>query len=102
MVHCDGGYSSNLPVADLIAGKAMVATHFDGLPLSPTHGGPARLLVPHLYFWKSAKWIRRIVFHEHDSPGFWESLRSEEHTSELQSLMRNSNAVFFLKKKNDI
>src|SRR3546814_14355271 len=74
MVHCDGGYSSNLPVADLIAGKAMVATHFDGLPLSPTHGGPARLLVPHPYFWKSAKWIRRIVFHEHDSPGFWESL----------------------------
>src|SRR3546814_1174181 len=94
----------------------MVATHFDGLPLSPTHGGPARLLVPHLYFWKSAKWIRRIVFHEHDSPGFWESLgyhihgdpwreprydgdRSEEHTSELQSLMRISYAVFCLQKK---
>lgn len=74
MVHCDGGYSSNVPVADLIAGRAMVATHFDDLPLSPTHGGPARLLVPHLYFWKSAKWIRRIAFHEHDSPGFWESL----------------------------
>lgn len=74
MAHCDGGYTTNLPVADLIAGKAMVATHFDGLPLPPSHGGPARLLVPHLYFWKSAKWIRRIVFCEHDGPGFWESL----------------------------
>jgi DMSO/TMAO reductase YedYZ molybdopterin-dependent catalytic subunit len=74
MVHCDGGYTSNLPVAELVAGKAMVATHFDGLPLSPAHGGPARLLVPHLYFWKSAKWIRRIAFREQDSPGFWESL----------------------------
>lgn len=73
-VHCDGGYSTNVPVADLVAGKAMVATHFDELPLSPTHGGPARLLVPHLYFWKSAKWIRRIEFREQDSPGFWESL----------------------------
>lgn len=73
MVHCDGGYSSNLALADLIACKAMVATHFDDLPLSPTHGGPARLLVPHLYFWKSAKWVRRIAFHDSDSPGFWES-----------------------------
>jgi DMSO/TMAO reductase YedYZ molybdopterin-dependent catalytic subunit len=73
MVHCDGGYSTNLPVADLIAGQAMIATHFDDLPLAPSHGGPARLLVPHLYFWKSAKWIRRIAFREQDSPGFWES-----------------------------
>jgi DMSO/TMAO reductase YedYZ molybdopterin-dependent catalytic subunit len=74
IVHCDGGYSSNLAVADLIAGKAMIATHFDDAPLPASHGGPARLLVPHLYFWKSAKWIRRIAFHEQDSPGFWESL----------------------------
>ncbi|WP_026359451.1 sulfite oxidase-like oxidoreductase [Sphingomonas sp. PR090111-T3T-6A] len=74
MVHGDGGYSANLPIADLIDGKAMVATHFDGLPISPSHGGPARLLVPHLYFWKSAKWVRRIAFREQDSPGFWESL----------------------------
>ena len=73
MVHCDGAYSTNLPVADLIEGRAMVATHFDGLPLTPPHGGPARLLVPHLYFWKSAKWIRRIAFREQDSPGFWET-----------------------------
>ena len=74
MAHCDGGYTTNVPVNDLISGKAMVATHFDGLPLLPSHGGPARLLVPHLYFWKSAKWVRRIAFRETDIPGFWESL----------------------------
>lgn len=74
MAHCDGGYTTNLPVADLIAGKAMVATHFEGSPLTPAHGGPARLLVPHLYFWKSAKWVRRLHFLEADQAGFWESL----------------------------
>ena len=74
MAHCDGGYSTNLPVADLISGKAMVATHFDGEPLTPAHGGPARVLVPHLYFWKSAKWVRRLQFIEKNEPGFWESL----------------------------
>lgn len=73
MAHCDGGYTTNLPVADLIGGKGMVATHFDGLPLPATHGGPARLLVPHLYFWKSAKWVRRLAFMETNTPGFWES-----------------------------
>jgi DMSO/TMAO reductase YedYZ molybdopterin-dependent catalytic subunit len=74
MAHCDGGYTTNLPVADLMDGKAMVATHFDGEPLAAVHGGPARLLVPHLYFWKSAKWVRSLVFMEQDAPGFWESL----------------------------
>ena len=74
MAHCDGGYTTNLPVEDLIGGKGMVATHYDGEPLAPEHGGPARLLVPHLYFWKSAKWVRRLRFMEHDEPGFWESL----------------------------
>jgi DMSO/TMAO reductase YedYZ molybdopterin-dependent catalytic subunit len=74
MAHSDGGYTTNLPVADLLGGKAMVATHFDGAPLSATHGGPARLLVPHLYFWKSAKWVRRLVFMAKDAAGFWESL----------------------------
>jgi DMSO/TMAO reductase YedYZ molybdopterin-dependent catalytic subunit len=73
MLHCDGGYTTNLPVEDLIDGKAMVATHFEGVPLLPDHGGPARLLVPHLYFWKSAKWVRRLRFIEDDEPGFWES-----------------------------
>lgn len=74
MAHCDGGYTTNLPVADLVAGKAMVATHFEGAPLAAVHGGPARLLVPHLYFWKSAKWIRSLVFMKENTPGFWESL----------------------------
>ena len=74
MVHCEGGYTTNLPVEDLIDGKAMVATCFDGVPLAPEHGGPARFLVPHLYFWKSAKWARRIAFMDEDVPGFWEEL----------------------------
>jgi DMSO/TMAO reductase YedYZ molybdopterin-dependent catalytic subunit len=72
MIHCDGGYTTNVPVADMVNGKAMVATRFDDAPLDPEHGGPARLLVPHLYFWKSAKWVRRIQFIEQDQPGFWE------------------------------
>ena len=72
VVHCDGGYTTNLPVEDMVDGKAMIATHFDGDPLPPDHGGPARLLVPHLYFWKSAKWARRIRFVDEDEPGFWE------------------------------
>ena len=75
MAHCDGGYSTNLPVADLIGDQAMVATRYEGLPILPAHGGPARLLVPHLYFWKSAKWVRRLRFMEKDERGFWESLR---------------------------
>jgi len=74
MIHCDGGYTTNVPVKDLVAGRAMVATHYDGRPLAPEHGGPARLLVPHLYFWKSAKWARRLEFIERDEAGFWESL----------------------------
>jgi DMSO/TMAO reductase YedYZ molybdopterin-dependent catalytic subunit len=73
MVHCDGGYTTNVPVEDLIGGKAMIATRYDGEPLTPEHGGPARLLVPHLYFWKSAKWARRLRFIDEDEPGFWEA-----------------------------
>jgi DMSO/TMAO reductase YedYZ molybdopterin-dependent catalytic subunit len=74
IIHCDGGYTTNLPAADLIDGKAMIATRYDGKPLAPEHGGPARLLVPHLYFWKSAKWARRLRFIDRDEPGFWEAL----------------------------
>lgn len=74
MIHCDGDYTTNVPVEDLIEGKAMVATHYEGRPLAPEHGGPARLLVPHLYFWKSAKWARSLQFIKQDEPGFWESL----------------------------
>jgi DMSO/TMAO reductase YedYZ molybdopterin-dependent catalytic subunit len=72
--YCDGGYATNLPISDLTGGKAWVVHEYDGEPLPPAHGGPARLLVPHLYFWKSAKWVRGIRFHEEDEPGFWESL----------------------------
>ena len=74
MAYCHGGYTTNVPVADLVGGKAMIATRYEGLPIPPEHGGPARLLVPHLYFWKSAKWVRSLRFMEADEPGFWESL----------------------------
>jgi DMSO/TMAO reductase YedYZ molybdopterin-dependent catalytic subunit len=69
---CYGGYTTNVPVEDLIDGKAWVAFEFEGEPLDPEHGGPARLLVPHLYFWKSAKWVRGLRLSEIDEPGFWE------------------------------
>jgi DMSO/TMAO reductase YedYZ molybdopterin-dependent catalytic subunit len=73
MAHCDGGYTTNVPVADLTGGKAWVAYAYDGRPLEPEHGGPARLLVPHLYFWKSAKWVRSLELMDADEPGFWEN-----------------------------
>ena len=69
----DGGYTTNLPLEDIMGGKAWVAYEFDGRPLHPEHGGPARLLVPHLYFWKSAKWVRGIRLQVEQHPGFWES-----------------------------
>jgi DMSO/TMAO reductase YedYZ molybdopterin-dependent catalytic subunit len=69
----DGGYTTNLPLADLTGGKAWIAVRYDGAPLAPEHGGPARLLVPHLYFWKSAKWVPELRFIERDKAGFWES-----------------------------
>ena len=70
----DGGYTTNVPLADLTNGKAWIAFSYGDAPLAPEHGGPARLLVPHLYFWKSAKWVRELRFIESDAPGFWESL----------------------------
>jgi DMSO/TMAO reductase YedYZ molybdopterin-dependent catalytic subunit len=72
LAHSYGGYTTNVPTADLIEGKAMVAVTYDGRPLTPDHGGPARLLVPHLYFWKSAKWVNGLQFTERDEAGFWE------------------------------
>jgi len=69
----DGDYTTNLPLEDVVDGKAWVATAYDGRPLEPEHGGPARLLVPRLYFWKSAKWVRGLQLRDHDEPGFWES-----------------------------
>jgi len=69
-----GGYTTNVPLEDLSDGKAWVAFEFEGRPLDPEHGGPARLLVPHLYFWKSAKWLRGLRLQDDDEPGFWEQL----------------------------
>ncbi len=66
------GYSTNVPTKDLVTGKAMVALLYEGKPITPDHGGPARLLVPHLYFWKSAKWVNGLQFTDRDEPGFWE------------------------------
>ena len=68
---CDGGYTTNLPVEDVTGGKAWVVYGYDGDELEPGRRA-ARLLVPHLYFWKSAKWVRRLIFTEDDEPGFWE------------------------------
>jgi DMSO/TMAO reductase YedYZ molybdopterin-dependent catalytic subunit len=73
LAFCDGGYTTNLPLADVTDGQAWVAYEYDGQPLEPVHGGPARLLVPHLYFWKSAKWVRGLQLLDHDEPGFWET-----------------------------
>jgi DMSO/TMAO reductase YedYZ molybdopterin-dependent catalytic subunit len=72
MAHSYDGYTTNVPLADVTGGKAWVAFGYDGAPLDPEHGGPARLLVPHLYFWKSAKWVRGLRLMERDAPGFWE------------------------------
>jgi DMSO/TMAO reductase YedYZ molybdopterin-dependent catalytic subunit len=72
MAVCEGGYTTNVSVADLTDGKAMVAFQYDDAPLVAEHGGPARLLVPHLYFWKSAKWIRQLRLLDREEPGFWE------------------------------
>jgi len=69
-----GGYTTNLPLADVTRGKAWVAVTYAGAPLAPEHGGPARLLVPHLYFWKSAKWVRELRLTDREEAGFWESL----------------------------
>jgi DMSO/TMAO reductase YedYZ molybdopterin-dependent catalytic subunit len=68
-----GGYTTNVPLADLTGGKAWVVTEHEGEPLPREHGGPARLLVPHLYFWKSAKWVAGLRVMDHDEPGFWEA-----------------------------
>jgi DMSO/TMAO reductase YedYZ molybdopterin-dependent catalytic subunit len=70
---CDGDYTTNIPLEDLTGGRAWVAHTYAGEPLHPEHGGPARLLVPHLYFWKSAKWVRGLTLTTEDEPGFWEA-----------------------------
>ena len=72
MIHGAEGYTTNLPMSDLDRDENLVATHWNGEPLTEEHGGPVRLLVPHLYLWKSAKWVTGIEVLEYDEPGFWE------------------------------
>ena len=74
MAHSYGDYTTNVPLKDLMNKQAWIAFRFDGKDLAPEHGGPARLIVPHLYLWKSAKWVRGITLMHSDKPGFWESL----------------------------
>ena len=71
--YSDGGYTTNVPLADVTGGKAWIVYEYDGEPLEAEHGGPARMLLPHLYFWKSAKWIRELRLQSEDEPGFWET-----------------------------
>ncbi len=73
LAFCDGGYTTDLPLADVTGGQAWLAFGYGGQPLEPEHGGPARLLVPHLYFWKSAKWVRGLELLDKNEPGFWET-----------------------------
>ena len=79
LVHAVGGYTTNLALADLLGGRAFVAFAYDGAPLPPDHGGPARLVVPHLYFWKSAKWVTGFEVLPADERGFWERLGYHNH-----------------------
>ncbi len=72
VAYCDGGYTTNLSLEDVTDGRAWIVYEYDGQPLDPEHGAPARLLVPHLYFWKSAKWVRGLALTPDDEPGFWE------------------------------
>ena len=72
LLHSHDGYTTNLPMADFAAADAILATHWNGAPIPKQHGGPMRLVVPHLYFWKSAKWLQRIEFVAADRAGYWE------------------------------
>jgi DMSO/TMAO reductase YedYZ molybdopterin-dependent catalytic subunit len=70
--HAEYGYTTNLPLADITTDEAIVAYEFEGEPIEPIHGGPVRIVVPHLYFWKSAKWVRALEVKDRDEAGFWE------------------------------
>ncbi|HEY4279461.1 MAG TPA: molybdopterin-dependent oxidoreductase [Conexibacter sp.] len=75
----DGGYTTNVPLDEMTDGRAWIVHTFEGEPLAAEHGGPARLLVPHLYFWKSAKWVRGLTLSTEDDPGFWETAGYNNH-----------------------
>src|SRR5262249_14148198 len=79
IAYSDGGYTTNMPLPDVINGQAFIGFRYEEKPLAPEHGGPARLVVPHLYLWKSAKWIRGLRLVADDKPGFWESLGYNNH-----------------------
>jgi DMSO/TMAO reductase YedYZ molybdopterin-dependent catalytic subunit len=79
IAYADGGYTTNMPLPDVINGQAFIGFKCEEKPLAPEHGGPARLVVPHLYLWKSAKWIRGLRLVADDKPGFWESLGYNNH-----------------------
>jgi DMSO/TMAO reductase YedYZ molybdopterin-dependent catalytic subunit len=81
LVYAENGYCTNLPLEQFAADDCLLATHHDGAPLTPEHGYPLRLVVPHLYFWKSAKWVRAIELTAEDRPGFWE-VRGYSNTAE--------------------
>ena len=70
--HAEFGYTTNLPLTDITTDEAIVAYEFEGEEIEPIHGGPVRIVVPHLYFWKSAKWVRALELSDKDKPGFWE------------------------------
>jgi DMSO/TMAO reductase YedYZ molybdopterin-dependent catalytic subunit len=72
LVHAEQGFTANAPLADLDREQVLLATHHDGEPLTAEHGYPLRLIIPHLYAWKSVKWVRSLEFLDHDAPGFWE------------------------------
>ena len=72
MEHAEYGYTTNLPLADIMTDEAIVAYAFEGEDIEPIHGGPVRIVVPHLYFWKSAKWVRSLELRSDDKAGFWE------------------------------
>ena len=72
LIHAEQGFTANVPLADLDRDEVLLATHHDGQPLTPDHGYPLRLIIPHLYAWKSVKWVRGLEFLDHDTPGFWE------------------------------
>jgi len=86
LVHAEQGYTTNLPLEDFLRPANLLALRHNGEDLAPEHGGPVRLLIPHLYFWKSAKWVRGLEFLEEDYPGFWEQngyhMRGEPWTEE--------------------
>jgi DMSO/TMAO reductase YedYZ molybdopterin-dependent catalytic subunit len=72
VLHCHDGYTTNLAIEDFAADDALLAHSWSQAPLTQDHGGPVRLVVPHLYFWKSAKWLQAIEFRTEDAPGYWE------------------------------